>query len=68
MVYNVSFEHQLNFDWRNTLCTTQRKFSFLLVSFICRFLKPEISLNFSNFDRQDFVKSQNFDRYDVIMT
>ena len=42
--------------------------SFQLVSFICRFLKSETSLNFSNFDRQDFVKIQNFDGYDIIMT
>ena len=42
--------------------------SFQSVSFICRFLKSETSLNFPNFDRQDFVKIQNFDGYDVIMT
>ena len=42
--------------------------SFQLVSFICRFLKSETSLNFSNFGRQDFVKIQNFDGYYVIMT
>ena len=44
------------------------KFSFPFVSYIWRFLKSETSLNFSNFDRQDFVKIQNFDGYDVIMT
>ena len=27
------------------------KFSFHFLSFICRFLKSETSLNFSNFDR-----------------
>ena len=43
------------------------KFSFQFVSFICRFLKSETSVNFSNFYRQDFVKIQNFDGYDVIM-
>ena len=45
------------------------KFSFQFVSFlnICRFLKSEMSLNFSNFDRQDFVKIQTFDGYDIIM-
>ena len=44
------------------------KFSFQFVSFICRFLQPETLLNFSNFDRQDFLKIQNFDVNDVIMT
>ena len=45
------------------------KFSFQFLSFICRFLRLEASLNLSNFDRQDFVKLiQNFDDYDVIMT
>ena len=44
------------------------KYYFQFISFICRFLKSETSLNFSNFDRQDFVKIQNFDGYDVIMT
>ena len=44
------------------------KFSFQFVSYIWRFLKSETSLNFSNFDRQDFVKNQSFDSYDVIMT
>ena len=32
------------------------------------FLQSETSLNFSNFDRQDFVKIQNFDYYGVMMT
>ena len=32
------------------------------------FYKSETSLNFSYFVRQDFVKIQNFDGYDVIMT
>ena len=43
------------------------KFSFQFMPFICRFLQSETSLNFSNFDRQDFVKIQNFDGYDVMM-
>ena len=30
--------------------------------------KSETSLNFSNIDRQDFAKIQNFDGCDVIMT
>ena len=32
------------------------------------FLKSETCLSVSNLDRQDFVKIQNFDDYDVIMT
>ena len=43
-------------------------FSFQFVSFICCFLKSETSLNLSNFDRQDFVKFQIFDGYDVVTT
>ena len=35
---------------------------------ICRSLKSKTSLDFSNFDRQDFVNIQNFDGYDIIMT
>ena len=44
------------------------QFSFQFVSFICRFVQSETSLSFSNFDQRDFVKIQNFDGYDVIMT
>ena len=36
------------------------KFPFQFVSLICRFIKPETSLNNSNFDRQDFVKYPKF--------
>ena len=42
--------------------------SFQFASFTCRFLQSETSLNFSNFDRQDFVKFQNSESCDVIMT
>ena len=44
------------------------KFSSQFVSFIDRFLQSETSLNFSNFDKQDFVEIQNFDGHDVIMS
>ena len=44
------------------LIVLKRKFSFQFVSFICHFSKLETS------DRQDFVKTPNFDGYDVKMT
>ena len=50
------------------LFVLKRKFYFQFLSSICRFLKSETFLNISNFDRQDFVKTQNFDGYDAIMT
>ena len=37
-----------------------------IVSFICRFITSVTSLNFSNFDRQDFLKTQTFDGYDAL--
>ena len=43
-------------------------FSFYFVPFICRFLKSETPLNFSSLTGKIFVKTQNFDSYDVIMT
>ena len=68
----MRFEHY--FDQWNTLCTTQIlentiiciKFFNLYHLFVI-FLQSETSLNFSNFDQQDFVKIQNFDGYDIIM-
>ena len=44
------------------LFVLKRKISIQFLSFICRFLKSETSLNFSNFDRQDFV------RFSTVMT
>ena len=58
---------QLKF-FKILLFILRMKYYFQFISFSCRFLKSETSLNFSNFDRQDFVKIQNFDGYDVIMT
>ena len=55
-------------DLKMQIFVLERTFSFQFVSFFCRFLKSESSLNLSNFDRQDFVKPQNFDGYSVIMT
>ena len=43
------------------------KFSFYFVPFICRFRNSETSLNFSSLIGEIFVKTQNFDSYDVIM-
>ena len=41
----------------------------LIVFFsICIIYSSETSLNVSHFDQQDFVKIQNFEGYDVIMT
>ena len=47
----------------------KRKFSFYFLPFICRFfLNSETSLSFASLTREMFVKSQNFNSYDVIMT
>ena len=43
------------------------EFSLQFISFICRSLQSETSINFSNFDRQDFVKIKIFDSYDVTL-
>ena len=44
-------------------------FSFYFVPFICRFfLNSETSLKFSLLTGEIFVKPENFDIYDVIMT
>ena len=73
----MRFEHQtLTAESR---CVQLKFFKILLfvirINFSCQFvslrghfLKSETSLNFSHFDRQDFVKIQNFNGYDVIMT
>ena len=57
----------LNF-FKIVLSILKRTFSFYFVTFICRFLKLETSLNFSSLIGEIFVKTQNFDSYDVIMT
>ena len=73
----MTFEHetligetsyvQLKF-FKIILFVLKIQFFFQFVLFICRFLKSETSLDFFNFDRQDLLKIQNFNTYDVIMT
>ena len=46
----------------------ERKFSFYFIPLICRFLNSETSISFSSLIGEIFVKTQNFDSYDVIMT
>ena len=46
----------------------KRKFSFYFVPLFCRFLNSETCINFSSLTSEIFVKTQNFDSYDVIMT
>ena len=50
------------------LFISKRKFSFYSVPLICRFLNSETSINFSSFIGEIFLKTQNFDSYDVIKT
>ena len=57
----------LNF-FKILLFILTRKFSFYFVPLICRFLNSETSINFSSLIGEIFVKTQNFDSYDVIMT
>ena len=45
----------------------KRKFSFHFAPFNFTFFKSEMSLNFTTLISKIFVKSQNFDNYDVIM-
>ena len=45
-----------------------RKFLIYFVPLICRFLNSETSINFTSLIGEIFVKTQNFDSYDVIMT
>ena len=75
-IANVTFVHcifaektrfvLLNFF--KILFVLKRKFSFYFVPLICRFLNSETSINFSSLTGELFVKTQNFDSYDVIMT
>ena len=51
---------------QNIICMKKKVLSICIIYLL--FFRPEPSLNFSNFDRQDFVKIQNFDGYDVSMT
>ena len=44
------------------------KFFFYFVPLVCRFLNSETSINFSSLIGKIFVKTPNFDSYDVIMT
>ena len=57
----------LNF-FKILLFILKRKFSFYFVPLICRFLNSETSINFSSLIGKMFVKTPNFDSYDVIMT
>ena len=57
----------LNF-FKTLLFLLKRKFSFYSVPLICRFLNSKTSINFSSLIGEIFVKTQNFDSYDVIMT
>ena len=53
---------------KHALSLLKRKFSFYFVLLICRFLNSETSISFSSLTGEIFVKTQNFDSYDVIMT
>ena len=55
----------LNF-FKILLFTLKRK-SFYFVPLICRFLNSEMSMNFSSLIGEIFVKTQNFDSYDIIV-
>ena len=57
----------LNF-FKILLFILKRKFSFYFVPLICRFLNSETSMNFCSLISEIFVKAQNIDSYDVIMT
>ena len=57
----------LNF-FKILLFILKRKFSFHSVPFICRLFKSERSPNFSILISKIFVKTENFNSYDVIMT
>ena len=57
----------LNF-FKILLFILKRKFSFYFVPLICRFLNSERSIDFSCLIGEIFLKTQNFDSYDVIMT
>ena len=56
----------LNF-FKILLFILKRRFSFYFLPLICRFLNSETSINFSSLTGEIFVKTQNFDSYDVIM-
>ena len=56
----------LNF-FKILLFILKRKFSFYFLPLICRFLNSETSINFSSLTGEIFVKTQNFDSYDIIM-
>ena len=58
-------KQRLGGDWR--LGEEEIRVVFSICIIYLSFLKSETSLNFSNFDRQDFVNVQNFG-YGVIMT
>ena len=45
-----------------------KKEVFFSFHIVCPFLKLETSLNYATFEYQDFVKTQNFESNDVIVT
>ena len=58
---------KLNF-FKILLFHLKRKFSLYFVPLICRFFNSETSINFSSFIGEIFLKTQNFDSYDAIIT
>ena len=56
----------LNF-FKILLFILKSKFFFYFVPFICRFINSKTSVSFSSLIGETFVKTQNFDSYDVIM-
>ena len=71
MIVHRSFAEKTSFVILNffkiLLFVLKMKFPFYFLPFICRFFNSETSLNFSSLIGEIFVKTQNFDSYDVIM-
>ena len=57
----------LNFFLKTTVIYIKKEVLFLFSTVYLSFLNSETSLNFSFFICEIFVKTQNFDSYDVIM-
>ena len=57
----------LNF-FKILLFLLKRKFLLYFVPLMCRFLNSEKSIGFSSLTGDIFVKTQNFDSYNIIMT
>ena len=54
------------FHFNTVICIKKFFFSFCIVDLLV--FKSETSLNYSTFEQQDFVKTQNYDSNDVIVT